>query len=412
MLASRQITRSALARSGHCARVPAGPRQVRFQSSSTNSGSGSGGGGGAGTHFSAGIAGGLIGAALFAGAYSYTPTGKAASKVNKAFTEAAKKYDEAAKTLQQKTPNADEAVSSIKQFAYSYVAWIPGGRQYVDTIFDDWEAIRKNHKDEADQIVNDAYKKFQDLSKSGLSLESATKAYEILAELTKRVAELSGEAISSIIDNHPKLKEKFGGSIDELKSMGEKYGPEAKKQVDETWKEVRNIAAGGLSTANIDKVRKLVEEKVQQIKKLGDQAWNKGYEELKPQLEKNPKIKELIDNNADKLKQSNIKELFDQAKSALQSGDVGNLEKYVQNAVEKAKSSSTGSQSGLGQYFEMVPDSNEVWSKLQEINQLAERHGEQGKQLLKETVQDLKQVLEKRSQQAGNIAQNIKKDNK
>merc|ERR1712000_362999 len=147
-------------------------------------------------------------------------------------------------------------------------------------------AVRKEHKEEADEIVNDAYKKFQDLSKSGLSLETASKAYEVLADLSKRVAELSGDAIGTIVDNHPQLKEKFGGNIEQLKSMGEKYSPEAKNQVDETWKEVRNVLGGGLSVANLDKIRKLIEEKVQQVQKLGDQAWQKGYEEIKPQLEK------------------------------------------------------------------------------------------------------------------------------
>merc|ERR1712000_760019 len=312
MLASRQAGRAALRQSTRSPRVR-NPRNIRFQSTASSTSSTT-------TNLATGIGGGLLGAALFAWASSYTPTGRAASKVNSALTEATKKYNEATKTLQQKTPNADEAVSSIKQFAYSYVSWIPGGRQWVDKAFEDWEAIRKEHKEEADEIVNDAYKKFQDLSKSGLSPETASKAYEVLADLSKQVAELSGDAIGTIVDNHPQLKEKFGGNIEQLKSMGEKYGPEAKKQVDETWKEVRNVLGGGLSVANLDKIRKLIEEKVQQVQKLGDQAWQKGYEEIKPQLEKKPKI----------------------------------------------KGSDAASQFGLDKYLKMVPQGGEVWSKLQE----------------------------------------------
>merc|ERR1712000_484719 len=219
MLASRQAGRAALRQTTRSPRVR-NPRNIRFQSTASSTSSTT-------TNLATGIGGGLLGAALFAWASSYTPTGRAASKVNSALTEATKKYNEATKTLQQKTPNADEAVSSIKQFAYSYVSWIPGGRQWVD-------------------------KEFQDLSKSGLSLETASKAYEVLADLSKQVAELSGDAIGTIVDNHPQLKEKFGGNIEQLKSMGEKYGPEAKKQVDETWKEVRNVLGGGLSVANLD----------------------------------------------------------------------------------------------------------------------------------------------------------------
>ena len=404
MLASRQAGRAALRQTTRSPRL-SNPRNIRFQSTTSSTSSTT-------TNLATGIGGGLLGAALFAWASSYTPTGRAASKVNSALTEATKKYNEATKTLQQKTPNADEAVSSIKQFAYSYVGWIPGGRQWVDKAFEDWEAIRKEHKEEADEIVNDAYKKFQDLSKSGLSLETASKAYEVLADLSKKVAELSGDAIGTIVDNHPQLKEKFGGNIEQLKSMGEKYGPEAKKQVDETWKEIRNVLGGGLSAANLDKIRKLIEEKVQQIQKLGDQAWQKGYEELKPQLEKNPKIKELVENNADALKQGNVTELFDKAKSAVQSGDFGDLQEYVNKTVEKAKSkgSDAASQFGLDKYLNMVPQGGEVWSKLQEIGQVAEKHGDKGKSLLKETVEEIKQVLEKKGKQAGEIAEEAKKD--
>lgn len=407
MLVSRQLGRTALRQTARSPRLSTNPRHVRFQSTNSSSG-----GGAAGTNFATGIAGGIIGAAIFAGAYSYTPSGRAASNVNKAISEASKKYNEAAKTLQQKTPNADEAVSSIKKFAYSYVAWIPGGREYVDAAFDDWEAIRKNHKDEADEIINDAYKKFQELSKSKFNLETASRAYEILTDLSKRVAELSGEAISSIVDNHPQLKEKFGGNIEKLKSMGEQYGPEAKKQVEDTWKEVRNVLGGGLSVANLDKIRKLIEEKVQQVQKLGDQAWNKGLEEIKPQLEKNPKVKELVENNADALKQGNVKELFDKAKDAVQSGDTGDLKKYVENVVDKAKNSGAASSLGLDKYLKMVPQGDEVWSKLQQIGQVAEKHGDKGKSLLEETVKDLKEVLEKKGEKAGQIAEEAKKDAK
>merc|ERR1712000_508383 len=236
MLASRQAGRAALRQTTRSPRVR-NPRNIRFQSTASSTSSTT-------TNLATGIGGGLLGAALFAWASSYTPTGRAASKVNSALTEATKKYNEATKTLQQKTPNADEAVSSIKQFAYSYVSWIPGGRQWVDKAFEDWEAIRKEHKEEADEIVNDAYKKFQDLSKSGLSLETASKAYEVLADLSKQVAELSGDAIGTIVDNHPQLKEKFGGNIEQLKSMGEKYGPRRRNRLTRPGRRSATCSAG------------------------------------------------------------------------------------------------------------------------------------------------------------------------
>jgi len=366
-------------------------------------------------HLASGIAGGFVGSAIFFGLYSYTPAGRAVSSVNKVALEAQKKYDAAAKKLQEKTPDADQAVNYIKEYAYSYVGWIPGGRAYVDAAFQDWEKVRENNKDEADKLVKDAYKQFQDLSKSGLSMETASKAFDVLADLGKKVANLAGDAISDIIDNHPQVKEKLGGNVDQLKELGDKYGPEAKKQVDETWKQVKDIFAGGFSASTISKARKLIEEKVEEIKKLGDKAWKKGLEEAKPYLDKNPKVKELIEKNADALKQGNATELFKRAKSAVESGDLGDLEKYVKDATEKAKSKGnelTGGWVDIEKYIKEIPNGGEVMEKLQQLSEVADKHKEEGEKLFKETIEELRQVLEKKSEKVQEIAGEAKKDAK
>lgn len=406
MLSARPIIRSSVPRAARATRAT---RNVRFQSTTSSSSSSSS------MHLASGIAGGFVGSALFFGIYSYTPAGRAVSSVNKVALEAQKKYDAAAKKLQEKAPDADQAVSYIKQYAYSYVGWIPGGRAYVDAAFQDWEKVRENNKDEADKLVNDAYKQFQDLSKSGLSMETASKAFDVLADLGKKVANLAGDAIGDLIDNHPQVKEKLGGNVDQLKELGDKYGPEAKKQVDETWKQVKDIFAGGFSAASISKARKLIEGKVEEIKKLGDKAWKKGMEEAKPYLDKNPKIKELIEKNADALKQGNATELFKRAKSAADSGDLGDLEKYVKDATEKAKSKGnelTGGWVDIEKYIKEIPNGGEVMEKLQQLSEVASEHKEEGEKLFKETVEELRQVLEKKSEKAQEIAGDAKKDAK
>ncbi|RGP78021.1 hypothetical protein FLONG3_3856 [Fusarium longipes] len=407
MLPARPLIRSSVPRAARATR--ASRRQVRFQSTTSTSSSSSG------VHLASGIAGGFIGSAIFFGLYSYTPAGRAVSSVNKVALEAQKKYDAAAKKLQEKAPDADQAVNYIKEYAYSYVGWIPGGRAYVDAAFRDWEKVRENNKDEADKLVKDAYKQFQDLSKSGLSMETASKAFDVLADLGKKVANLAGDAISDIIDNHPQVKEKLGGNVDQLKELGEKYGPEAKKQVDETWKQVKDIFAGGFSASSISKARQLIEDKVEELKKLGDKAWKKGLEEAKPYLDKNPKVKELIEKNADALKQGNATELFKRAKSAVESGDLGDLEKYVKDATEKVKSKGnelTGGWVDIEKYIKEIPNGGEIMEKLQQLSEVADKHKEEGEKLFKETVEELRQVLEKKSEKAQEIAGEAKKDAK
>lgn len=407
MISARPVIRSALPRAARSARVPR--QQLRFQSTTPAASSSS-----SSSHLGAGIAGGVAGALLFYGAYTFTPAGRTASKVNKVAKDAELKYLAASKKLQENTPSADDAVSYIKQFAYSYVAWIPGGRAYVDTAFNDWAKVRENHKEEADQLVNDAYKQFQDVAKAGLSLEAMSKAYEVIADLTKKVANLSADAFTDIIDNHPQIKEKLGGNVDQLKEMGEKYGPEAKKQVDETWKQLKDLISGGFDASTITKARSLIDEKVKQVQKLGDEAWKKGLEEAKPMLDKNPKIKELVENNADALKQGNAKELFDKVKASVESGDLGDLEKYVTSTIDSAKSKgssmASGSWGGLDKYVKMIPQGDQILPKLQQLGEVADKHKEEGEKLLKETLEELKQVLEKKSQKAEDIASKAKKE--
>ncbi|KAH7374913.1 hypothetical protein B0T11DRAFT_4212 [Plectosphaerella cucumerina] len=409
MLAARPAVRTALPRAARAARVPR--RQARFQST-TSSASPAAAGGGSG--FAAGIAGGVLGAALCYGAFTFTPTGRAVSTVNKTVKEAEQKYQAAASKLQEKTPSADEAAGYIKQLLYSYVAWVPGGRAYVDAAFNDWEKIRENHKDEADKIVNDAYKHFQEVAKAGFSMDAASRAYEAVADLSKKLADLTTDAAADLLDNHPQAKEKLGGSVDQLKQMGDKYGPEAKKQVDETWKQLKDLASGGFNAENLDKARKIIEEKVEQVRKLGDEAWKRGLEEAKPLLDKNPKVKELVENNADALRQGNAAELFEKAKKAIESGDLGGLEGYVNDAVDKAKSAAGGAAgfAGLDKYFKMIPNGDEILPKLKALGEVADKHKDEGEKLLKETLEEVKKVLEEKSSKAQDIIDKAKKDAK
>ncbi|KAI3392304.1 hypothetical protein diail_5887 [Diaporthe ilicicola] len=407
MIPSRYVVRS-LPRAARCVKgSPAKP--VRFQSTTASSSSSRNAQAGT-SPFAAGVAGGLTAGAILYGAYYFSPTGKIARSINKATKETNKKYNEAAQKLQQMTPDADQTVNYIKDFCYSYVTWIPGGRQYVDTAFEDLEKVRKNHKEDADKILNDAYKHFQKISKAGLSMESLRRVYEALADLSVKLAELSVDALGDIIDNHPQLKDKFGGSIDQLKQMGEQYGPEAKKQVNQTWREIRDVMAGGVSASNLAKARNIVEEKVQQLQKLGDEAWKKGLEQAKPYLDKNPRVKELVEKNADALKKGNAKELFERAKDAVESGKTGDLEGYVKQAVEKAKSK--GSQlaggTGLEQYIGQITNGSEILSKLKQLKEVAEKHTDESEKLVRETMQELKKVLEDKSAKAEGILKKAK----
>jgi len=179
-------------------------------------------------------------------------------------------------TFKDVTPDANEAIQFLHETANKYARWLPGGKQYVDKVFEDLEIIRKNHGDEVDNIVKEAYGELRDVSKQGMNLQTMSQSWDVLSKHLQRLAGLAGDAAQDIIKNHPQLKEKLGGSFDNLKQLGDQLGPEAKKQVDETWKQVSDILKEGFSFSSGEKIYQLVQDKQQQIRKLGDQAWHKG----------------------------------------------------------------------------------------------------------------------------------------
>ncbi|KHN97617.1 uncharacterized protein MAM_04632 [Metarhizium album ARSEF 1941] len=404
---SRQLPRLATRR----ARIPHTARQLRHQSTASSSDSGSFLSWSSRSGFATGVLGGVVGASLAYGAYTLTPAGRTAAKINKAAIEARKKYEAAAKALQDSSPSADRAADSIRQFAYSYAAWVPGGRGYVDAAFKDWEAVRDAHGDEVDAIVRDTYKKLGEVSRAGLSLDTASQAANVLAEMSQRIAALSRDALEDVLDNHPRLRDRFGGSIDELKGMAESYGPEAKKQVDRAWRQAGGILAGGVSEESLAKVRELLQQKTQQVKGLGDEAWKKGLETVAPYLDKNPNVRTLLEENAEALKKGGLSKLLERLRSAEKSGRVDELREYVDEVVGKAgsKAKKAASSAGLEGLFDVVPRGGDVVSKLRKVWEVAEKHREEGEQLLKDTVEDLNKVLEDKAKRAGEIVSEAEK---
>lgn len=423
MLSARPVVRAA-ARAPRTVRPARLPQQRCHQSTASSAASKAQSTASSNSHFASGIAGGIVGSILLYTAYSFTPAGRTASKLNKAAKEANKKYQEAAATLQKNTPSTDDAINAVKNFCYSYVAWVPGGRQYVDAAFRDIETVREKNGDDVDKLVKDTYSKFQGIAKGGLSMETASKAYDALADLAKELGRLAGSAADQILENHPKLKEQVGEPMKQLKDMGEQYGPEAKRMVDETWDQVSDILKGGFSVQSAQKVKQLVEEKTHKLKEFGDKAWQKGMEQAKPYLDKSPKIKELVEKNQDLLKRGNASALFKQVKEAAESGDAGKLEDYVKQAVEKAKAAggkasssimgSGASFAGLGQLLGGSTEglTGEVQKHVETLSKLVNDHSDEAKKLAEETKNDLKTLLEEKAKKAQGIAESAQKSAK
>ena len=319
-------------------------------------------------------------------------------------------FKEAKKKVAQKTPEPDEAFGWLRDTAKSYASFIPGAKSYVDTAFDDLETIRRNQGKEFDEIVRDAYNDLRDVSKKGkLDVDTAIKVRDVLEKHFKRLYELAGDSAEDILNNHPELKEKFGGSFDRLKEMGSAYGPQAQEEVDKTWKQVKDIVSAGISFDTVEKIQKVTKEKEEKLRKLGDEAWKRGLDEARPYLEKSPKIKEFVEKNTDALKKGNYAKIWDMIKESSSSGNTEDLEKYVKDLAGQAKESGFGN---LDKLSNMVPGGSQILSQLQSLQNAAEKKGPEAEKLLKETIDDLQGVLSEKVQKAEKLAEETKSETK
>lgn len=316
------------------------------------------------------------------------------------------------KQFKESSPDPNVALEWLRSTAKSYAAFVPGAAGYVDSAFDDLDAIRNKHGKEVDNIIKEAYGELKDISQEGMSMTAAQKAWDILQKHLQRIGELAGDAASDIINNHPALKEKVGGNLDQLKQMGDKYGPEAKKQVDETWDQIRDVMKSGMSASTIPKIQNLVQEKMQKIQELGGKVWDQGMEKAKPYLDKSPEVKKLLEENKEKLKkQGNVQELYEKVKDAVQSGNTDSLKQYVQNTVQKVGQSGGGGGGGGGgleKYLNMVPGGGEIIPKLTQLQEMAQEHGEEAEKIAKDTFKEIQEVLQRKLKEAEQLGRKAK----
>lgn len=373
----------------------------RFQSTASGSASS-----GSSPALIGGVAGGTV--AFITGYLAYYFSGtKGIVDSNKQ----AKAYiDQLKQKLSEAAPESNQAYSWLKNTISGYAVFIPGARGYIDTAFNDLDRIRDNHAQEFDEVVKDAYNELKDASKKdGLSADTAFEAFQILQKHLNRLVDLAGDAGEDILNNHPQLKEKVGGSFDQLKKMGDAYGPQAKEEANKTWEQISDIVKRGASIDSVEEIKKLIDEKKAKLQKLGDEAWQKGFEESRQYLDKNPKVKSLVEDNADALKKGNFQELWNLVKDSASSGKTEDVEKYVKEKVDQAKSSGFGN---LDKWLKTIPGGSNILPQLQSLQSIAEKRGSEAERIAKETFEEIQEVLKKRKNQVEQIAEEEKRENK
>ncbi|KAK5939804.1 hypothetical protein PMZ80_008186 [Knufia obscura] len=405
-LHARAAPRQAPIRSLHTRPTPRAPRTIartartQRRYATTDSPAATGGGSGA---LAGGVAGGLVTLAIGYGYYRFSG---AKSLVDSAHST--RQYiDSAFKQTTEKAPKPSEAVQWLRQVVTGYTKFIPGANHYVDTAFSDIEKVQDKHGDEVNNIIKEAYDELKDVTKAGASMEAAVQAWSVLQKAFKKIGHLAGDAAEDIMDNHPQLKETIGPQYQQLRQMAKQYGPEAQKQFDDTYKQVQDIVKGGLSSENISKVQKLVEEKTQELRKYGDKAWEEGMKRAGPMLEKQPELKKFVEENKDKLLKGDLSQLWQK----VQSGNTDDIKSFVQDQVQKG-SQSIGGSKGIESLLSMFPGGKDVGQKLSQLQELSQKHGGEAEKLIKSAFDDIKHVLDKKVEEGKGLKDKAEKDAK
>jgi len=379
-----------------------------------------------------GLAGG--GAALLLG-YAWYHFSGARSAV-RSISQTKQYANQITEKVKQNTPEPNQALQWLRETTQAYASFIPGARGYVDKAFDDLDKIHEKHGPEVDEVISKTYQELKQVAqKKGASLEGVYEAWSVLERCIREIGSLAGDAAEDIMNNHPELRQKLGGSFQTLQSMGQTYGPEVRDQVNETFDEVRRIFSQGTTLEAVQKAKQLVEKKTREIREKGDELWQKGLQQAQPYLEKSPKVKQLVEENKDALKQGNLGHLWAQVRNAVDSGSTQKLENFIQHTKEQMKSAGSGGGSGdggsgggnlagtlsslfggsagtLGSMATQSGGGGDVISNLQTLADIIQKHEGEAEGLLKSTAEELKDVIQRKTQEAEKIAANARNEQK
>ncbi|CAK4030475.1 Hypothetical predicted protein [Lecanosticta acicola] len=363
--------------------------------------------------FGSAVAGGVIGGGVvFAGWYLWYNYSGARAAVNT--KEQVKSYIDAGAEqfkvhFREITPGpTDEVIRSLREVAEKYSAWIPGGREFVDKSFEDMEKIRESHETEVNEIVRDAYEELRDVAKrNGTSLETVNATWYILSRRLEELSSLAGDVAEQVFTSHPELREKLDSSFEELRQLGDRLGPGAKREVDETFSQIANMVKQGVNEDTGDRVNRLVQEKARQIKARNELAWARSWEQMQVLLERNPHVKKIADDNIETLKQGRAKQVAEKIKQAVWSGHTGELERYIKDLSKRSQQYSSGC---LSNWLNRLPNGSKILPQLQKLKEASDTRISEAERLAKGTLDDISQLLEQRGQQAERLLHSHPRD--
>ncbi|RPA72472.1 hypothetical protein BJ508DRAFT_419440 [Ascobolus immersus RN42] len=375
---------------------------------------------GGGSTVAAGLVGGLSGFAAIYAWYRFSGTAKV--------VEDARALQNKVDAVKKATPSPSAASSFIRSILESQLSAIPGAKAAFKT----WDSIEEAHGDDFTEVISGTYNELWEAIEKGGD-DVGKKVTEILTRRAKELKDITVDAGEQILDDYPQVKEKLGSSFAEVQRWGDQYGPEAKKQAKEVYGEVQKILEGGVSVDSVNRARKLIQDKSEEVKKLGSKAanesWKKGEEKAQDILKQYPEVKKVLDQYKDKitggsLSVAAIPTLFKTVTGLKGDGKdaAEKVKSYIEETIEKGqKKGSNYFDSDLvsdtfqmaEKYIRAFPGGEKFLEETPDLKKLAtiaQKKGPEAEKLARETWDEMRKVLEKKYQEAEKVAEDAKKE--
>ncbi|EME41352.1 hypothetical protein DOTSEDRAFT_134841, partial [Dothistroma septosporum NZE10] len=216
--------------------------------------------------------------------------------------------------------------------------FLGGGREIVEKSFDDLKRVRECHETEVNEIVRDTDDELRVVpNRRGASLEAVNATCYILSRRSEEISSLAVDAAHQILESHPEMRDTLDCSFDQLRQLGDRLSPGAEKEVDETFSEVSRVVKQFIDSNTADEIRRKVEAKAQKDRRRIDRAWSFAMEQLRPTLEHNPRVKRIVEENLETLRQGRAKEVAEKIRQAIMSDSIAELEleRYIKDLSKR-----------------------------------------------------------------------------
>lgn len=362
-------------------------------------------------------------------------------------------------------PAPKQALKYIRNAATSYAAFLPGdAKEKMDSAFEQLEDLASGPRaEEVQKLVNDTYAELKKVFRDGgFDASTAEHVRDILEDKGKRLRRLMGDVGQQLLDKTPGLQEALkksgaGDALGDISRVAKDVGPEASKIVQEMYDDLEKLLGGASLTAaatdpnKIYKAVSIIREKSDQVRKLGQKATERAWEEAYGDLVSNKDglldmvpedVKGFLSENADSLKKvalggggvGSVYEIVGVIRRYAQEGQGGEgakkLKEYVEDKVKQVSSSGRGGVAGAllsgagGQnwdsilkqaedYVKQIPGGEKILAstpKAKDMVDLFKNKSPEAKKLAEETVKEVSEVLNRRLEQAKELAKETKNE--